>query len=216
MIKDHAHRYYLVFQILTTVNVSPGSSFVSTGSSTSSSPPVGNPEIPPPGKQKPTESNKNAQKEGGAVEKVDNVKPEVVKLEEQSSSEGKEVVSQEKAAKDPNLEPIPNELPAVDSEISEKEGDDKNEEDADAVKEQSKVDTPLETSFEKQMGSGAPDPPQTNFFSYFIVLAIITIVAYLVFHNKKKVKNNIESGLWDSLTNLSSSDSGFDCRGAQW
>jgi len=173
-----------------------GSSFVSQGSSTSSSPPVGNPEIPPPGKQKPTESNKTAQSEDSALEKVDNVKPKVAKLEEQSSSEGKEVVSQEKPAKGPNPDPIPNELPAVDGEISEKEDHvmDVNEEDADAVKEESKVDTPLETSFEKQMGSGAPDPPQTNFFSYFIVLAIITIIAYLVFHNKKKILGLIVEG----------------------
>ena len=65
--------------------------------------------------------------------------------------------------------------------------------DAPEVKEESKVDTPLETSFEKQMGSGAADPPQSNFFSYFIVLAIITIIAYLVFHNKKKVKDENET-----------------------
>jgi len=173
-----------------------GSSFVSTGSSTSSSPPVGNPEIPPPGKQKPTESNKTAQSEGSAMEKEAGVKPEVDKLEEQSSIEGKEVASQEKTAKGPNPEPIPNDLPAVDSEISKKEDHimDVNEEDVDAVKEESKVDTPFETSFEKQMGSGAPDPPQTNFFSYFIVLAIITIVAYLVFHNKKKILGLIVEG----------------------
>merc|ERR1711971_641829 len=109
-----------------------GSSFVSQGSSTSSSPPVGNPEIPPPGKQKPTESNKTARSEDSALEKVDNVKPKVAKLEEQSSSEGKEVVSQEKPAKGPNPDPIPNELPAVDGEISEKEDHvmDVNEEDA--------------------------------------------------------------------------------------
>jgi len=175
---------------------SVGSSFVSTGSSTSSSPPIGNPEIPPPGKQKPTESNKTAQSEGSAMEKEAGVKPEVDKLEEQSSIEGKEVASQEKTAKGPNPEPIPNDLPAVDSEISKKEDHimDVNEEDVDAVKEESKVDTPFETSFEKQMGSGAPDPPQTNFFSYFIVLAIITIVAYLVFHNKKKILGLIVEG----------------------
>ena len=205
MFKDHAHRYYLVFQMLTTVNVFTGSSFVSTGSSTSSSPPVGNPEIPPPGKQKPTESNKTAQSEDSALEKGADVKPEVVKSEEPSDSEGgKEVASQQEAVKGPNPQPIPNELPAVDSEISKKEDHvmDEKEEDEPAVLEESKVDTPMETSFEKQMGSGAPDPPQTNFFSYFIVLAIITIVAYLVFHNKKKVKNSIKSGRWDSLKKL--------------
>jgi len=181
---------------MATDSSSVGSSFVSTGSSTSSSPPIGNPEIPPPGKQKPTESNKTAQSEGSAMEKEAGVKPEVDKLEEQSSIEGKEVASQEKTAKGPNPEPIPNDLPAVDSEISKKEDHimDVNEEDVDAVKEESKVDTPFETSFEKQMGSGAPDPPQTNFFSYFIVLAIITIVAYLVFHNKKKILGLIVEG----------------------
>jgi len=174
-----------------------GSSFVSQGSSTSSSPPVGNPEIPPPGKQKPTESNKTAQSEDSALEKGADVKPEVVKSEEPSDSEGgKEVASQQEAIKGPNPQPIPNKLPAVDSEISEKEDHvmDEKEEGEPAVLEESKVDTPMETSFEKQMGSGAPDPPQTNFFSYFIVLAIITIVAYLVFHNKKKILGLIVEG----------------------
>ena len=173
-----------------TDNYFPGSSFVATGSSTSSSPPADIQEIPPPGKQKPTESNKKTENESSESGKGADVKSEIVKLEESSRGEGKEVASQqEKTAKGPNSEPLPNESPAVDSEIPEKEDHvmDANEEDAPAVKEESKVDTPMETSFEKQMDSGAADPPQSNFFSYFIVLAIITIIAYLVFHNKKKV-----------------------------
>ena len=192
----------------------PGSSFVATGSSTSSSPPADIQEIPPPGKQKPTESNKNTENEGSELGKGADVKSEIVKLEESSSGEGKEVASQqETAAKGPNPEPLPNELPAVDSEVSGKEDHvmDVNEEDVPAVKEESKVDTPMETSFEKQMDSGAVDPPQSNFFSYFIVLAIITIIAYLVFHNKKKVKNNIESEVSvGQFENNSSPDFGID------
>jgi len=174
-----------------------GSSFVATGSSTSSSPPADIQEIPPPGKQKPTESNKKTENESSESGKGADVKSEIVKLEESSRGEGKEVASQqEKTAKGPNSEPLPNESPAVDSEIPEKEDHvmDANEEDAPAVKEESKVDTPMETSFEKQMDSGAADPPQSNFFSYFIVLAIITIIAYLVFHNKKKILGLIVEG----------------------
>lgn len=75
-----------------------------------------------------------------------------------------------------------------------------NEEDAvddkdtvEVVKEP-KIDTPLETDFQKQMSSETKDPPQSNFFSYFIVLAIITIIVYLVFHNKKKILGLIVEG----------------------
>merc|ERR1719370_209706 len=116
-----------------------------------------------------TKKTENENSESG---KGADVKSEIVKLEESSRGEGKEVASQqEKTAKGPNSEPLPNESPAVDSEIPEKEDHvmDANEEDAPAVKEESKVDTPMETSFEKQMDSGAADPPQSNFFSYFIV-----------------------------------------------
>merc|ERR1712107_356491 len=56
-----------------------------------------------------------------------------------------------------------------------------------------KIDTPLEIDFQKQMSSETKDPPQSNFFSYF-VLAIITIIVYLVFHNKKKILGLIVEG----------------------
>ena len=36
-----------------------------------------------------------------------------------------------------------------------------------------------------KMGAGLDD--QANYFSYFVVLAILCIVCYLVFHNKQKV-----------------------------
>ena len=145
-----------------------------------------NQEIPPPGKQKPTESNENNQKEDSGLGKAaaNDDQPKIAKLEESSNGAGKdEVALQEESAKGPNPDPI-QEVKPVESD-SPKTGEDVMG--APEMKEESAVDTPMETSFEKQMGSGAVDPPQSNFFSYFIVLAIITIIAYLVFHNKKKV-----------------------------
>jgi len=168
------------------------SSFAPSSSASSSAPPVGNQEIPPPGKQKPTESSKNNPKEDSGSGKVAaNDEPKISKLEESSNGEGKEAASEEAAAKGANPDPIKEE--AVDSDISKKE-EIVMDVNAPEVKEESKVDMPLETSFEKQMGSGAADPPQSNFFSYFIVLAIITIIAYLVFHNKKKILGLIVEG----------------------
>ena len=165
---------------------SASSAFVASGSASSSSPPADVQELPPPGKQKTTESNENNQKEDSGPRNVvtNNDQPKTAESEETSNGEDKKVASQEKAAKvaDPAQE-----TKAVESDISKKE-EDVMDVKTPEVKEESKVDTPLETSFEKQMGSGVADPPQSNFFSYFIVLAIITIIAYLVFHNKKKVK----------------------------
>jgi len=171
---------------------SQASSFAPSSSASSSAPPVDNQEIPPPGKQKPTESSKNNPKEDSGSGKVAaNDEPKISKLEESSNGEGKEAASEEAAAKGANPDPIKEE--AVDSDISKKE-EIVMDVNAPEVKEESKVDMPLETSFEKQMGSGAADPPQSNFFSYFIVLAIITIIAYLVFHNKKKILGLIVEG----------------------
>ena len=164
----------------------PASSFVAIGSSSSSSPPVDNQEVPPPGKQKPTESNDNNQKEDSGLGKAaaNDDQPKIAKLEESGNGAGKdEVALQEESAKGPNPDPI-QEVKPVESD-SPKTGEDVMG--ASEVKEESAVDTPMETSFEKHMGSGAVDPPQSNFFSYFIVLAIITIIVYLVFHIKKKV-----------------------------
>merc|ERR1719300_28115 len=177
--------------------VSDGSSskaslFVANGPSSSSSPPVDNQEIPPPGKQKPTESNENNQKEDSGLGKAaaNDDQPKIAKLEESSNGAGKDDVAlQEESAKGPNPDPI-QEVKPVESD-SPKTGEDAMGTGAPEVKEESAVDTPMETSFEKQMGSGAVDPPQSNFFSYFIVLAIIT---YLVFHNKKKILGLIVEG----------------------
>ena len=39
---------------------------------------------------------------------------------------------------------------------------------------------------------GAGLDSQANYFSYFVVLAILCIVCYLVFHNKQKVRTGLE------------------------
>merc|ERR1712060_353671 len=147
-----------------------------------------------PAKQKPTKANKNNQKQDSAPEKVAaDDQQETIKLEESDNGdgEGKEAVLQEDAAKGP----IQGESEVVGSDSPKKEvAVDENEKAAPEVDKDAKVSQTMETSFEKHMGSGASDPPQTNFFSYFIVLAIITIIAYLVFHNKKKILGLIVEG----------------------
>lgn len=178
------------------------SSFGATGSSTSSSssvsPPMNSQEIQPPAKQKPTKANKNNQKQDSAPEKVAaDDQQETVKLEESGNGdgEGKEAVLQEDAAKGPNPGHIQGESEVVGSDSAKKEvAVDENEKAAPEVDKDAKDSQTMETSFEKHMGSGASDPPQTNFFSYFIVLAIISIIAYLVFHNKKKILGLIVEG----------------------
>jgi len=81
-----------------------------------------------------------------------------------------------------------------DKEKIENEEDAVDDKDTVEVVKEPKIDTPLETDFQKQMSSETKDPPQSNFFSYFIVLAIITIIVYLVFHNKKKILGLIVEG----------------------
>ena len=44
--------------------------------------------------------------------------------------------------------------------------------------------------YEKSISKEGGPASQSHFFAYFIVLSIVTIVAYLVFHNKKKVRRN--------------------------
>jgi len=110
-----------------------------------------------------------------------------------------EVQSPDTSAKGPN--PGSKDVKASESDPDQNDKDKiENEEDAvddkdtvEVVKEP-KIDTPLETDFQKQMSSETKDPPQSNFFSYFIVLAIITIIVYLVFHNKKKILGLIVEG----------------------
>ena len=129
-----------------------------------------------------------------------------------------EVQSPDTSAKGPN--PGSKDVKASESDPDQNDKDKiVNEEDAvddkdtvEVVKEP-KIDTPLETDFQKQMSSETKDPPQSNFFSYFIVLAIITIIVYLVFHNKKKViwrVNKFFSTTWPP------SDLGSYCGGKEW
>jgi len=123
-----------------------------------------------------------------------------VNLEETNNAQKDvEVQSPDTSAKGPN--PGSKDVKASESDPDQNDKDKiENEEDAvddkdtvEVVKEP-KIDTPLETDFQKQMSSETKDPPQSNFFSYFIVLAIITIIVYLVFHNKKKILGLIVEG----------------------
>ena len=46
--------------------------------------------------------------------------------------------------------------------------------------------------YDDHMDSSTEDPESSNFMSYFFVLTIITICGYLIFYNKKKVRNLIQ------------------------
>ena len=48
----------------------------------------------------------------------------------------------------------------------------------------------VETKYENNMKSGPQIDEQSSFFGYFILLSIVAIIAYLVFHNKQKVFRN--------------------------
>jgi len=45
----------------------------------------------------------------------------------------------------------------------------------------------VETKYENNMKSGPEMGEQSSFFGYFILLSIVAIIAYLVFHNKQKI-----------------------------
>ena len=52
------------------------------------------------------------------------------------------------------------------------------------------TDAESETSYSGRISSGPSAEAQSNFFSYFILLSIVAILAYLVFHNKQKVSES--------------------------
>ena len=145
----------------------------------------------PPSQAKDNTSNRDTDPEKvGPDGSNDNVNLE----ESNDAQKDVEIESPDKSAKGPN--PGSEDVKASENDPadqnnnedkSRKEEDAMDDKDTAEVVEEPKVDTPLETDFQKQMSSETKDPPQSNFFSYFIVLAIITIIVYLVFHNKKKV-----------------------------
>jgi len=150
----------------------------------------------PPSKAKDNTSNGDTDSEKGAP---DGSKDKVNLEESNDAQKDVEVQPPDKSAQGPN--PGSEDVKASESDPDQNNKDKiENEEDAvddkdtvEVVKEP-KIDTPLETDFQKQMSSETKDPPQSNFFSYFIVLAIITIIVYLVFHNKKKILGLIVEG----------------------
>ena len=160
----------------------------------------------PPSKAKDNTSNGDTDSEKGAP---DGSKDKVNLEESNEAQKDVEVQSPDISAKGPN--PGSEDVKASESDPDQNNKDKiENEEDAvddkdtvEVVKEP-KIDTPLETDFQKQMSSETKDPPQSNFFSYFIVLAIITIIVYLVFHNKKKVIWRVKKFFLNNLTILRS------------
>jgi len=61
---------------------------------------------------------------------------------------------------------------------------------------QKAADEPFEVDYRKNINPvlGEEETSKSNFLGYFIVLSIVTIVAYLVFHNKKKILGLIVEG----------------------
>lgn len=59
---------------------------------------------------------------------------------------------------------------------------------------QKEVEGMKEVTYKKNINPGGEEVSQSNFLGYFIVLSIITIIAYLVFHNKKKILGLIVEG----------------------
>jgi len=152
----------------------------------------------PPSKAKDNTSNGDTDSEKGAP---DGSKDKVNLEESNEAQKDVEVQSPDISAKGPN--PGSEDVKASENDASDqnnnedksrKEEDPVDDKDTVEVVEEPKIDTPLETDFQKQMSSETKDPPQSNFFSYFIVLAIITIIVYLVFHNKKKILGLIVEG----------------------
>ena len=47
--------------------------------------------------------------------------------------------------------------------------------------------TENEPSFSGSIGSGPDIEDESHFFSYFMLLSVVAIIAYMVFHNKQKV-----------------------------
>jgi len=169
----------------------------SSSSSSSSSPLAVNLQEPPSiAKDKMSKGDTDPEK----VDPEPDGSKDKVNLEESNDAQKDvEVQPPDKSAQGPN--PGSEDVKASESDPVQNNKDKiENEEDAvddkdtvEVVKEP-KIDTPLETDFQKQMSSETKDPPQSNFFSYFIVLAIITIIVYLVFHNKKKILGLIVEG----------------------
>ena len=146
-------------KITTTTASSSSSSFTSTNNS-----PVTSPVIKPETKAKEDASESQDTKGKGKKETIE----EDVKVEEKSA-----------VVKETEIESIE----AVDTSVSV----------TDPPKE-TKIENKVEevSDQQQQISSGAisedsNSEAQSNFFSYFILLSIVAILAYLVFHNKQKV-----------------------------
>ena len=110
-----------------------------------------------------------------------------------------EAPSEEKDTNNDEEKPVNNENL---EEKEEAENDSENEEDTlsddtDAAHDpevdspnDTETDAESETSYSGRISSGPSAEAQSNFFSYFILLSIVAILAYLVFHNKQKVSES--------------------------
>ena len=80
--------------------------------------------------------------------------------------------------------------------VSEEKKDKTVDDEATKQEDDSKVEPTLpkaekemtEIKYEDNMKTGPEMDERSSFFGYFILLSIVAIIAYLVFHNKQKVK----------------------------
>jgi len=82
-------------------------------------------------------------------------------------------------------EPLVSKADQAKSVVSDSNTEKKEEEKVDPTKE--KVDELVETKYTNSMKNGPEIDEQSSFFGYFILLSIVAIIAYLVFHNKQKI-----------------------------
>jgi len=158
---------------------------------------------PPPGLKKATVSPKPKEAEEGKEKKDPESKsgdlpPEQQKKEETKVGEDKkeDSKSEKKDTNNGDIEAEPlvsndeKDKSDVDVEVKDVPVEEKSNE---ATK--SKVEPVLptaekevvETKYENNMKSGPEMDEHSSFFGYFILLSIVAIIAYLVFHNKQKI-----------------------------
>ena len=68
------------------------------------------------------------------------------------------------------------------------EEDEGEKQESSVITESKKEEETVKDQFIGSIGSGPDIEAESSFFSYFVLLSVVCIIAYLVFHNKQKVK----------------------------
>jgi len=84
-----------------------------------------------------------------------------------------------------DAEPLISKEDKANSDVS--KGNTENTEEEKVYPTKEKADELVETKYTNSMKTGPEIDEQSSFFGYFILLSIVAIIAYLVFHNKQKI-----------------------------